>query len=516
MSRPRPTDWRAPARLATGWVLLAIAWVFANPPFAAPDEADHYVRAIGIAQGKLVGDPAPAPRLGENLLEIRFTRQTQRAVVVPPSLVPAPFGCYIPDPLAPASCLNHAPRPPAAVRLVTSVGTYPPAGLLAAAAVVTVGDDPYEALRLGRLASLAVALALLSAALVTLATGAQSWLVLAGVLAAATPMAIFLTASLTPSGLATSAAIALVASLLRLTRDGRTPRAVWGLFGLSAALLALSHPTGLTFALLIVAGFVALSGFRDTRRLLAADPRGAKIGALLLGAGVVAAVVWHVLYGPTPPVGYRGMRPALMHVPDLYWDALRQVVGAFGYLETRLPLALYLLWFAFVGGLAIVALQAGGRRDRRVILIAGALAVVIPVGGWLLVGRWVGIGIDGREYLPVLVAFPMIAGELAYRHRHRIPRLAIVCLAALAAQSGVLQFVAWYLNGQRSAVGTGGPLLFPLHAQWEPPLGWLPWLVIAASGAAMLAAVPLGRLSPVGRSARPVGQAASRAPVRSS
>jgi hypothetical protein len=41
------------------------------------------------------------------------------------------------------------------------------------------------------------------------------------------------------------------------------------------------------------------------------------------------------------------------------------------------------------------------------------------------------------------------------------------------------------------AVGTDGPVLFPGDAQWSPPLGWAPWIVLAVVGAGCLAAAAI-------------------------
>jgi len=49
-----------------------------------------------------------------------------------------------------------------------------------------------------------------------------------------------------------------------------------------------------------------------------------------------------------------------------------------------------------------------------------------------------------------------------------------------------LQFVALYLNSRRYAVGTKGPVWFLSDAQWQPLLGWVPWLVFGLVGAMLL------------------------------
>jgi hypothetical protein len=86
--------------------------------------------------------------------------------------------------------------------------------------------------------------------------------------------------------------------------------------------------------------------------------------------------------------------------------------------------------------------------------------------------------------LPLLVALPILCGELAPRSAAR--RL----LPGALAITALVQFVAWYVNARRSAVGTGGPLFFPGDAKWSPAGGWLPWVVLAVLGSvALLAAL---------------------------
>jgi hypothetical protein len=491
-------------RLALGWALLAVAWVFANPPFAAPDEMDHFVRAVGIAEGDLIGGRAPNVNLGADLAEIKFDKSTQRAVAVPANLDPVPFNCYIVNPLDSAACLHRAPLRGPAVRLITSVGDYPPLGLLAPAVVLRSAHDPLQADRLGRVAAVIVALVLLIAAAAAVFEPAEGWLSLIGVLAACTPTAIFLAASLNPSGLATAAGIAMSASLLRIGRPGATPGWVWVLLGLGGSALVLGHPTGLEWATLLIVGFIAFEGLPTVRRLVRERARPASVGIGLLALGILAALVWQELYGPITPIAYRAIRLALGRAPGYTWNGLRDLVAGFGYLEFRVPLPVYLLWFAFVGALAAIALRVGSRHERRAVVVAAVVAVLLEPAVWIVFGRAAGIGIIGREYLPVLVAFPMLCGEVVYRHRASLAARDATALVSLATITALLQFIAWYLNGRRSAVGMSGSLLFASHAGWSPPLGWVVWLAVGACGALLLASVPLSRLAPARMAPAPV------------
>jgi hypothetical protein len=79
--------------------------------------------------------------------------------------------------------------------------------------------------------------------------------------------------------------------------------------------------------------------------------------------------------------------------------------------------------------------------------------------------------------LPLLVALPILCGSLVNQRR---------LLPLALALTAPMQFIAWYVNARRSAVGTGGPLYFLDHAKWTPAGGWAPWLVLAALGSLTL------------------------------
>ena len=81
--RARPTVRPAPALVLLAWALLLAAWVIGNPPFAAPDETDHYIRAVGISEGHLIGIADPGARVGATERQIRWTAQAARIVALP-------------------------------------------------------------------------------------------------------------------------------------------------------------------------------------------------------------------------------------------------------------------------------------------------------------------------------------------------------------------------------------------------------------------------------------------------
>jgi hypothetical protein len=59
-------------------------------------------------------------------------------------------------------------------------------------------------------------------------------------------------------------------------------------------------------------------------------------------------------------------------------------------------------------------------------------------------------------------------------------------VASVAVAAAALHFAGFYANARRVAVSQNGPLLFFGSSQWTPPLGWMPWLLVAFTGCVCL------------------------------
>ena len=40
------------------YALLMASWIVGNPPYGGPDEWSHYLRAVGLGHGQLLGTPS--------------------------------------------------------------------------------------------------------------------------------------------------------------------------------------------------------------------------------------------------------------------------------------------------------------------------------------------------------------------------------------------------------------------------------------------------------------------------
>jgi hypothetical protein len=487
-----------PALLVIAWGLLAAAWAMADPPFAGPDETSHYVRAAGVREGVLVGRKAPYSDPTLSPEGLRWVNKAAREVPVPAGLSPTGYSCAVRRPEESFACQDRLPPRRAATRLVTPVGTYQPLPYLLPGAALRLADRPAAANRTARLAGLVPCLALLALAVWALWGGGGGAFALAGGLTAVTPMVLYLSASLTDSGLEVAAGIAFAALALRLAR-GPAPARVWAAAGVAGAVLALARPLGPLWIGIAVGAAAALAGRQRLRTLLAADHRAAWTtgGALLLA--VVLNRVWEAAYGPEPEADLLPAGGAFSAGFRKLGDVFRGAVGWFGYLELELPATSYVVWGLAVLSLLAAALALGGRRERGVLLGLLAAALVLPPVFYAVASLPNGIDVHGRHMLPLLALLPLAAAEVLRRHADGLPRHAVrVGLPVLGAVVAAVQLKAFQAHARRAAVGTDGPAWFLPDPEWSPPGGWEPWFALAVLGAlaTLAAAVLAARAAP--------------------
>jgi len=478
--------------LLVAWALLLAAWVMGNAPFASPDEAEHFIRAVGVSEGQLIGKADPGALTGgATPIQIAWTSQAARLVSLPRGLDPEALTCELGPGEHDAACQNAAdPRPPA-IAIVTAVGNYQPLPYILPAAALRAGNSVPASLRLARAAQALLALGLLVIAVFALYDAGSPLVSLLGLLLAVTPMVLFCAASLNGSGTEITSAVAFFSCLLHVSRAGSVRGRWWALTTLSGAVLALSRSTGPAWLVLMLLVAAAWSGPRafTNRWTMAWTPR---VAAGLLVLGVVLNRVWEAMYGSHTPFDVKQLHPGLVAGMREWWKALPDLVGKFGYVDVKLPLVVPLVWFGLVAVLLCGALAACGRRERAVLVVVSVAALIAPVVFYALIIRPTGFGLQGRHVLPLLVAVPLLAGEALYRHRERVSAGWLRLLATtIPVAVAVMQAVAWYVNAKRYAVGGSGPVWFLGRAAWAPPAGWWTWLAAAVLAGLCLAALAL-------------------------
>jgi Predicted membrane protein (DUF2142) len=472
---------------------LAAAWAFASPLYSFPDEPAHTVKAAAVVRGELDGRKQSVPDRPGSIFRGGFTV----VVHVPTSYTwnsSALPNCYISHPRVPASCAPKFVDDHRSTTWTTWVGRYPPTyyALVGWPSLVDTGTASIYAMRL---LGAVVFAALLAAAMACAWEAPRFRLLTVGVVAAATPTALFLAGGVNPNSLEIAAAVCLWAALgvAALGDPPGVSRRLLVLIGLSGALLAATRPiSALWLAVILLAG-LALAG-RD-RAVAVIRQRGAQVTAAVVGVVAAGGVLWTLVGGALgnnegeDPRGL-GYLSALEHSLRLTPKYVREMLGVFGWRTTPSPSVVYWAFVVVLVLLVGLALVRSSRRAAAVLLGVVGVSLVLPPVLEAANAHDKGFAWQGRYGLPIAVGVPIVAALVLGASR-RLGRRATARLAAtVVTVVAAAQAVAFYWALRRYAVGSQGPLFFFGHRGWAPPLpsGLLVAAVVAlAAGLAVLA-----------------------------
>ncbi|MET9318757.1 DUF2142 domain-containing protein [Streptomyces sp. NPDC003038] len=477
----RLADWsaRTPKRL---WLVafalfftLAGSWSAATPLGGSPDEHAHFIRAAAVARGQINGPEVMVPHVVAGI-EGHFA---ETGVRLPQwyEQLPRLHECYAWHEDEPASCAPSIGTAEKTVQVTTAAGRYHPAYYLATGWPSLLVDGP-KGLYLMRLMSALLCSALLASAVVTAAEWRRRSVAMLGVLAAATPMALYMAGMVNPSGGEIAAGILVWTALLSITMspDPRLLNRRLARLGIGGLVLINIRPLGLIwFAGALVFGLL----LTRQRGLLGSVLRRKALWLWtgLLGAAAAGALLWasrhpdnSVINTPASLTAKVAARQTLGNT-DTY---IKQMLGYFGWLDTPAPAFTWLVWLGAIATLVALALAYG--RGREALAVFGMLAgiVLLPVIAQASQAEKIGMVWQGRYLLPLAVGLPLMAVLIS---ASRAPdrgfpwrRLAGFTVAGLALANAAAFF--WTLR--RFAVGTSGAWV-PTSAHWAPPGGWVLW-----------------------------------------
>jgi hypothetical protein len=481
-----PRQWRRWWTHVLGFFLVAAGWALALPVNGTYDEKDHIARAYAVITGQLITHRTVVDRRDDD----------KPAFLVPASLLPGNVDCdWSPRPARSAACQRWTTdRVP--VLTPSGAARYSPVYyLLVGAPLVLVPD--LNGILLARLIS-ALAAAMLLASAVGAALRLGSRLLVLGVVLIATPMAANLAGSVNPNGLEIAAGIAVCCALLALLRapdarlgDRAVRRQLVLVGGGSLALLTVRQ-LGPALLTLIVAACVTLARpdriaqlwrRRDTRWIVA--------GSWSLGlAGWLGWIAYSGVTRVAPVVrDAQHLTPAQLaqllatrRIPFY----LQQIVGQFGYGETKLPLVVVAAWYLLLGALVVPSLIHGG---RRLALVAGSLGAAsigllvalelhyLPIIGWFAHGRYA---------MPAAAGVVLCAASAPQFERRlaRLGRLRRYC-TVLTGVAAVLHLYILAFVMTRFQSGPGARL-DPFAGAWRPPVGTLLPLLALLAGVTII------------------------------
>ena len=429
-------------------VICAATLFFAlvTPPFQAPDENQHYMKALLLSEGRTL-----AEQRGERIgAELPRAALDLHAVDFPSDVPPAPRRFE-------RGTLTHAwaadaARPGRYFADFPNVANYAPTLYAPGALGLLTGDalglPRLGAFYAGRFVNALAALAMLIAALRLLPFGRIALLA-----TALLPTFCYQNGSLSPDAVINGLGFLGLALALRVGFMGSAPLRSAGLFAI-APLLALAKGVYLP---LMMAGLRWPQGRRDRRALLliAAIAAGGAAFMLWMKMSGGSQALYHIVSRKTgeavTTAPLADQLAVILHDPLAYVRILcssvverapvyaLQIVGRFGWNAILLPLAAYALGAVMLGAAVLSGSGARFGFGQRLWWLAVAAGVALLVEtAMYLTGTALGAdyiqGTQGRYFLPVLplVLLALMPGDPVRGARAVFAGAAMILLAVAA------------------------------------------------------------------------------------
>ncbi|MFF1871785.1 DUF2142 domain-containing protein [Kitasatospora herbaricolor] len=466
--------------------MLGGAFSLSTPMGASPDEHAHIIRAAAVARGQLGGTEVMVPHRVANI-DGNFA---ETGVQLPAWYedLKTVNSCYVFRPERSAGCapgLGHSAEQ--ITEVTTAAGRYNPAYYAAVGWTSRVLDG-VSGLYLMRLVSAAIGAALLASAMVAAAEWHRRSITVLGMLAAATPMSLFMIGMVNPSGAEIAAGTLVWSSVLPILMSPEPKLLTRRLarLGIGATVLISIRPLGIIWFLGAVVGGLLLQERGALRSVL--SRKSAWIWGLVVAATSASALAWTALHPDHSVIDTPAdltVRKAARMSFDSSLTYIKQMIGYFGWLDTPTPAAPLLVWSTVVLLLAMLALCFARLRETVAVLGIVAGIILIPVVAQAAQAQQLGLIWQGRYLLPFAVGLPITAAAICVKRSpvNGMPWRRLVALSAFSLSVVNLTSFVWALR--RNTVGTEGSFLL-LHAHWSPPGTWLLWIVVYGAAALVL------------------------------
>lgn len=466
----------------TAWLclgLLSALWSVATPISAAPDEPAHLIKAAAVAHGELLGEP------GEH----------GHQVLVPEAIAFSHAQtCFAFNTQVHAGCAPASPTGTVLVESGTTAGLYNPLyyALVGWPSLVLEGPAAIYAMRI---ASALLTSALLALGVMLIAGWRHRALPALGMLAATTPLAVFIGGVVNPSGpeIAGTLTAAIAAfSLARRPDEARTRERV---IVLAIAASVAMNMRGISPLWVALAVLLPLALARRTELLELFRSRTVVTAAAFTAAAGALALIWTALTnslgaaieGGEIETDYPGVgTPA----PVAFFTVIGRTVGygrgaaaEFGWADTVGSATTLFALATLIGSLLLAGCVLLRRRELAVFLAAVGALILLPAliqASYVTQGGYIW---QGRYAAPMLAVVLFLTAALIGEAlpERTWPQLATRLLAVGTALWGLAQLDSFVLVLGRYAVGL--PIAwreFLLAPGWQPPGGVLLLCTIAA------------------------------------
>ena len=475
---------------AVAWVLLSIAsalWALATPIGAAPDEPAHVIKAASVVRGTLVGLRGPNGQTTVDVPQyIRFT-QAQTCFAFASDVT---ADCSLPVP--------HDSN--VSVKAVTTAGLYDPLYYALVGWPTLIAHDQ-SGIYWMRIVSGVIVSAFLALGLYLISKWKRPTFAIIGFATAVTPMVLFLGGTVNPNSLEVAATLCAFIAMLALVLDPDPAHVGRRAVILAVATSVAANMRGLSLLWLAIVLLTPLLLLRRPQLAALLRTRAIRVAIAVMAAASAAALVWLAttnsigasIQDPSVPANAPGIgtSPLLGFIwtANQTFEYGQAIIGNFGWLDTPVPVGVYFLWAALIGGVVagVIAIVRG-----RALLVTGVLLLAVLLLGPLLQAVYItkgGVIWQGRYLLPVFVCFVVCAAVMLGRSVTLPTGIARRVVIMVTAAWALAQFIAFAAGLKRYASGLDAGWQHLLTPAWTPPGGLLTLL----SGYAVVA-VALGAL----------------------
>ena len=485
---------------------MSAAWALSTPLTAVPDEPAHIVKAVAAVRGQIQGH-----QIEETVLVGGVpTKQDLTGYEIPSQygLLADLHYCYFLHPKITADCAASIPSHGPTSTIGTSAGQNNPVYYFAVGwpTLLNQGEPGIYAMRL---VSAAIGAALLASAVVSLAEWRRRrGVLMLGLVAAATPMTLWLNGSVNHNGVEAASGILVWCALLGAFCDPRPELLTRRITRATVAsvVLLLVRPLGPAWIAVIVATVLLVAARGAIKQVLTS--RATWIGTGAVTAAALGAFAWSVSSNVLitsqvnyPEYTFWHAAAYTLGKSRLYLDSM---VGLFGWLDVRPPAETQFLWMALGFGIAAAAVLAGRRRDKLAVIGLMVAVIALPILAQAKQAAHLGYIWQGRYLLAVAVGVPLLATTVLARRpvakrtrRFATRRTAVILMMLYLVDA----FVIFYGVYWRYAIGSHH-FWFSLDPSWTGPGGMLLEIVLYCAGAALLASLVLAGF-PAGSGAEP-------------
>jgi hypothetical protein len=461
-------------------------WSLATPLMSSPDESVQVAKAASEVRGQITGHLIGNKKSPYGIVKVPGTYANINNVT----------SCYGTNASQSAACAPKYAVSDKTVKDTIYIARYQPFYYFIVG-LPSLLTDSVKGIYVMRFLSAFMSSVFIGLAVYSVFKWSRSRVLLAGILLAATPTAIFFGGMVNPVGFEASSSICFLVSLILIAQRNfkKVPLGLILITVISTSAEAVSRSVSPLWILLALLAALSFTSREHIGQLL--EDTRIKIGAIIAIVVNVIALCWIRLMHSTNVAAdgakvaknsgyFKILKQSLHRIPTYY----KEVVSFFGFLNAPSPEHVYILWSLLLLGLSGLAFYYGTRKNRIVLSVCIIAYFAIPSLISTSQAKRLGLVWQGSDSLPLYGLIPLVSSNIIANSKfaaktvgHLRQRYIVIATASLTALSGL---IAYFFELRRYSVGNKGPIFKIFKSGWHPPIGIAELVILEIIGSGLL------------------------------